>query len=136
MASQNKSAFAAIGQVIAEAAKEMVIEQSSEFQADVKQAILDKDIYDTGRMYRSVYKKTSEGSDYDPEDEYIMPEVSDEADDTTAYVAVGAVYGAIQNYGGHGITGRPYWEPSILRAERRLDGGLVKIANKVRKVSL
>jgi hypothetical protein len=136
MASQNVNNWAKLADIFEQGAKEMVIEQAEAFQADVKATILDKDIYDTGRMYRSVYRKTVEGSDYNAEDEYIMPEISDEPDEHTAYVAVGAVYGAAQNYGGHGITGRPYWEPSILRAKRRLDGGLVKIANKVREVSL
>jgi phage gpG-like protein len=136
MANQNKNNWAAIGQAIVQGAEEMAVEQAEILQGQVKSRIMTYPIYDTGRMYRSVYKKTSKGSDYEQEDELIMHEISEQPDDHTSYVAVGAVYGAIQNYGGHGIAGRPYWEPAILDAEKHLDDGLTKIANKVRKVSL
>jgi phage gpG-like protein len=132
---QSTNKFAEIADLYAQGAKQMVLQTTSELQAEVKSLILDKDIYDTGRMYRSVYTKTVEKSTYDHEDELIMPEIPDEADDYTAFVAVGAVYGAIQNYGGHGITGRPYWEPGLMRIRRSLDTKLVKIANKTREVS-
>jgi hypothetical protein len=133
---QNKSAFAAIGQAIADGAEEMAVEQAELLQSQVKSRIMSYPIYDTGRMYRSVYKKTSKGSDYEAEDEQIMPQIPEEADKTTSYVAVGAVYAAKQNYGEHGTGARPYWEPAILDREKQLDEGLVKIANMVRKVSL
>lgn len=130
-----KNNFAAIGQAIADGAEEMAVEQAELLQTQVKSRIMSYPIYDTGRLYRSVYKKTVEGSDYEQEDELIMPEISEQPDDHTSYVAVGAVYAARHNYGGHGTGARPFWEPAILDAEKHLDEGLVKIANMVRKVS-
>jgi hypothetical protein len=133
---QQKNNWAAIGQAIVDGAEEMAVEEADLLQGQVKSRIMTHPIYKSGRMYRSVYKKTSKGSDYKAEDEYIMPEIPEQPDKTTSFVAVAAVYAAKQNYGGHGLSGRPFWEPAILDREKRLDDGLVKIANKVRKVSL
>lgn len=130
MANGDFNAWLALAEAWDEGTQEAVINTAEALQSNVKAQVRAKDVYDTGRLYRSVYKKTIEGSDYEQEDEKVMPEIPDQPDAHTAYVAVGAIYAAIQNYGGHGITGRPYWEQGIMDTRQTLDNEFAKIAVK------
>lgn len=78
---------------------------------------------ETGFLKSSIYTVTSEGSTYGeadnpPGDSYLLPEVTAPPDELTAYIAVGANYGAFVNYGHHTRSGsfvppQPFWEPAV-----------------------
>lgn len=128
------NAFAAIGDALVEGAKEMAVDVATELQDSVRAHMLDKGLYKTGFMHDSVYKKTAEGSDYSSTGDKALPEIGDQVDDTTGYVAVGAVYGAIQNYGGRGIPAHPYWELSLDEVRNNMDQHMLKLEDKTRRV--
>ena len=82
--------------------------------------------YQTGFLHDSIYVKTWENSTYGqagspPGDSYLLPEVDAPPDDTTAYVAVGANYGAFVNYGTRFMAAEPFWEPAIDTAQGTMD---------------
>ena len=73
---------------------------------------------DTGFLRNSIYMVASDGSTYGgtgspPGDSYLMQEVAAPDDQYTAYVAVGANYGAYVELGTRHMPAQPYFYPAV-----------------------
>lgn len=111
MAQKGFNHFTQAAEALEKGVAELVAGTASDLQTNVRKQIKGAGLYKKGFLHNSVYKKTKDGSDFIGGDKS-LPEIGDQPDDSHAYVAVGAVYGAIQNYGGRGIPPHPYWEPA------------------------
>lgn len=92
---------------------------------------------DTGFLRNSIYTVTTEGSTYGragsaPGDATLLPEVPGPGDKHTAYVAVGASYGAYVNYGTRYQPAQPFWEPAIDAVVPSLNAALEAIESQLR----
>lgn len=91
---------------------------------------------DTGFLRSSIYVKTSQDSTYGgagspPGDSYLLPEVDTPPDDLTAYVAVGANYGAYQEYGTRFQPGTPFLAPAIDAIQPSFEAALGAIESQL-----
>lgn len=92
---------------------------------------------DTGFLRNSIYTVTSEGSTYGgagspPGDATLLPQVPGPSDKTTAYVAVGASYGAFVNYGTRHMAARPFWEPAVDAVRPSFEAALETVESQLR----
>lgn len=92
---------------------------------------------DTGFLRNSIYTVTARNSTYGAAgapsgDSYLLPEVAAPDDAYTAYVAVGANYGAFVNYGTRFQPAQPYWEPAVDAVMPSFEEALGLLESKLR----
>lgn len=107
--------FPEIEAAMREALSEIIRKAALDCEADAK----DRAPVQTGFLRNSIYSVTHEGSDYGqggggamPKDATLLPEIAPAEDALTAYVAVGANYGAFVELGTSRMRAQPYLIPA------------------------
>ena len=96
---------------------------------------------DTGYLRNSIYTVTNDSSDYGQHvsgaakpGQTLLPEVDKPTDDLTAYVAVGANYGAFVEYGTSRMNAQPYLTPAADAIRLAFTGAMAALESSIRKV--
>lgn len=125
--------FGAIADALPQVFGQIVRKTAFDCQGNIQGFIRANGQVDTGFMVNSVYTVTSEGSTYSG-GEQALPEVGG-ADQTTAYVAVGANYAIFQNYGTRFQPGKPFFEPGIEQTRPGFDAACSALEDRLREAA-
>jgi len=121
-------------QKLADALPRVLSQAVKKTALDVQAAAQQKAPVDTGFLKASIYTVTSERSTYKP-DAKALPAVDKPENDQTAYVAVGAAYGAYVEFGVRHAPAQPYFYPALEEGKKSFDQAVAAIEKKVKEAS-
>ena len=125
--------LSAIANAVPDAIKQVVVKTAMDIQAGAASSAP----VDTGFLRNSIYTVTPDGSSYGQsggpthKDSYLLPEVGP-AEETTAYVAVGANYGIYVEMGTRHMAAEPYFYPAVEAARQPFIDAMSKLEDKLR----
>ena len=125
--------LSAIANAVPGATKQVVVKTAFDIQAGAASSAP----VDTGFLRNSIYTVTADGSTYGQgggpthKDSYLLPPVG-EAEETTAYVAVGANYGIYVEMGTRYMAAEPYFYPAVEAARQPFIDAMSKLEDKLR----
>jgi|SRR5450631_3528647 len=126
--------WGSVAEAVDTAASQVVRKTALDAQGHIQQHIQANGQIDTGFMLNSVYTVTSEGSSYTG-GEHALAAVAAPPDNKTAYVAVAADYGEIQELGSRYMPGRPFFFPGMDDTRPGLDAAMALIKAKMEEAA-